>query len=90
MASENSRPDWILEDGRPDRESVPLLMIVGNIQVLLENMLPCNGISLRRYDRGVVLVIHSDEDQKELHKELGFRTYSQKLDPGTVVEDNDE
>lgn len=89
MASEKSRPDWILEDGRPDRESVPLLMIVGNIQVLLENTLPCNGISLRRYDRGVVLVISSDEEQKEIQKELGFRTYSHKLDPGMIVEEDE-
>lgn len=65
------RPEWILEDGKPDRESVPLMMIVGNIDVLLENTVPCSAISLRRFDRGVVLVIHNGDH--EVMDAIGFK-----------------
>jgi hypothetical protein len=57
------------------RITVPLVMLDGNIDVLLNNTLPVEGISLRRYGpAGVVLTVHMSPEQKEHAKELGFRT----------------
>jgi hypothetical protein len=66
------------EDGGV-RLSVPLHMLQGNMEVLVElgkkhEYLPCNGIYLIEQDRGVVLVISSSPEQKKLWRKVGFRS----------------
>jgi len=62
---------------KQDRFSVPLYMIEGNMGVLLENTLNCEGISFKRYTppdsdaEGVVLMIHNAD--KEQAVEIGFQ-----------------
>jgi hypothetical protein len=68
-------------DGRESigdgRVSIPLQMLEGNLDVLLNNEIPVNFISLKRYeDAGVVLVVSMDAEQKEAARALGFRTTS--------------
>ena len=59
----------------PERVSIPLVMIEGNLEVLLEHDIPVTTISLRRIGpAGVVLTIHSTEEQKEVQRALGFQT----------------
>jgi hypothetical protein len=60
------------------RVAIPLVMIEGNMDILLENTIRCTGISLKRIisdefsGQAVVLTIH-DRD-KEQCAELGFQT----------------
>jgi hypothetical protein len=60
-----------------DRFSVPLYMIEGNMGILLENVVKCEGVSFRRYTppdsdmEGVVLVFHNAD--KEQAEKLGFQ-----------------
>lgn len=73
----------------PERFSVPLYMLGGNLEALLKandegRMIACNGISLRRYsvnsEQTVILVVSMNEDQKKFAKEHGFQTQSVKED----------
>jgi hypothetical protein len=58
-----------------DRVSVPLLMLDGNLDALLENEIPVQSIALARHGgNGVILRIKQTEEQKEEAKKLGFRT----------------
>lgn len=67
MASENENDDV--------RVSIPLHMLQGNMQCLLEHTIPCHAISLAHYgDAGVVLTISQTVEEREAAKELGFRT----------------
>lgn len=55
-----------------DRISVPLMMLKGNMEILLSNQIPCEGVSLRYHGgAGVVLVFHGAD--RERAAELGFR-----------------
>jgi hypothetical protein len=61
----------------PDRITVPLVMLPGNMDILLEHPIPCTAVSLVRYSQddmiseGVVLVLHNAD--KERAAELGFQ-----------------
>jgi hypothetical protein len=61
-----------------ERVSVPLVMLPGNMDVLLNHMIPVKGISLRKYasdyfpDLAVVLVTHGTD--KEIAEALGFKS----------------
>jgi hypothetical protein len=61
------------DDGRV---SIPLVMLDGNLDALLESVIPVEGISLKRHasGRGVVLVVNMTPDQKLAAKALGFKT----------------
>lgn len=58
-----------------DRVEIPLRMLAGNLEILLEHTLPCTGISLK-YDPetldGVLLMLHNVD--QETADRLGFRT----------------
>jgi hypothetical protein len=58
-----------------DRAIVPLVMLPGNMEILLENRIAVQGISLKwsdDYPNAVILVIHGvDKEQSEA---LGFQT----------------
>jgi hypothetical protein len=57
------------------RISVPLVMIEGNIDILLENRIPVEAVSLCRdedSENGVVLIMHGLD--REVAEELGFKT----------------
>lgn len=72
----------------PDgRVSIPLVMLEGNLDVLLNNTIPCTGISLVRHasGRGVVITINRTAEQREICEELGFRT-----GPNTLVALNED
>lgn len=63
------------EDRRPPRVSIPLMMLEGNLEALLENTIPVNGISLKRHGaNGVVLVVQMSDEQKVEARALGFST----------------
>lgn len=67
----------MLDDGRME---VPLRMIAGNIGILMEHSLPCQGISFRtdpKSDAALIIVIHGADH--EVCEELGFelREYGQ-------------
>lgn len=56
------------------REEVPLRMLKGNIGVLLNNVLPCKGISLKHdpySNNGVILTVYGVDH--EAVKELNFK-----------------
>jgi hypothetical protein len=62
-----------ITDVGDDRVSVPLMMLRGNLECLLENTLPVNGISLKWYGpAGVILVVHGVD--REVAEEIGFQT----------------
>lgn len=59
------------------RKEVPLRMFVGNMNVLLNNQVPCTHISLKwdeNSQEAVILMITATPEQKEIHDELGFTT----------------
>ncbi len=63
----------------PKRIEIPLVMLRGNMEILLNHKLPVNAISLawsEEYVNAVILVVHGVD--KEAAKELGFQT--QKVD----------
>jgi hypothetical protein len=65
----------------PERVSIPLEMIVGNLEVLLNNMLPVEEIGLSHHGvAGVVLTVRMNPEQKEIAKRLGFETRSIRED----------
>jgi hypothetical protein len=58
------------------RTHVPLRMRPENVQALLDNIIPCLGVSFKRdsnTDNGVILMFHWVEGQREKAIELGFR-----------------
>jgi len=60
---------------RTERHTVPLVMLAGNMQVLLNNTLPVQGISLKwseEFPEAVVLLVHGVD--REAADELGFQT----------------
>jgi len=63
-------------DESPDgRVSVPLRMFKGNIEVLLENKIPCLGVSFVRdpeHRNAIILVFHGTD--KEAAEKVGFKT----------------
>jgi hypothetical protein len=60
---------------RHQRETVPLEMLVDNLDALLSNTIECNSISLKRHGvAGVVLVIQMSPEQKKIALKKGFRT----------------
>lgn len=62
------------QDEGDGRVSVPLVMLDGNMQVLLDNVVPCAGISLKwspDHVNAVILVIHGPD--YEAAGELGFK-----------------
>lgn len=69
---------------KSDRFTVPLYMIEGNMSVLLENIVKCEGVSFRRYtppdsdEEGVVLVFHNADHEQA--KKLGFTFRSAEAD----------
>jgi hypothetical protein len=73
--------DLSAEEDDNVRVSVPLHMLQGNMDVLVglyeqSEWLPVSGISLKQHERGVVLMLHGDVEQKEEWAKLGFRTKS--------------
>lgn len=61
----------------PDRTEIPLRMLPGNIDVLLEQMLYVNAIGFRRDPdsaEGILLIVSMDDDQKKTAAEIGFKT----------------
>ena len=62
----------------PERIEIPLVMLRGNMEILLNNKLPVKAISLERseeYASAVILVVHGVD--QEVAKELGFQTKKQ-------------
>lgn len=66
-----------------ERYSVPLFQLPGNMEVLLNNVIPCSGISFKPYHLsdlddgdGVIMVFHFEHgtDQQEQAFALGLRT----------------
>ncbi len=61
--------------GDPERITIPLVMLPGNMEILLNNVVPCKGISLVRseeYVEAVVLTITGLDPVA--CEELGFKT----------------
>ena len=59
----------------PERIEIPLVMLRGNMEILLNNKLPVKAISLdwsEEYANAVILVVHGAD--QEVAKELGFQT----------------
>jgi hypothetical protein len=64
-----------MDDGRV---SVPLVMIDGNMDILLNHLVPCKGVSLRwseDHAHAVVLVLHGADQEAADH--LGFQLRDQ-------------
>jgi len=58
-----------------DRVSIPLMMLRGNLECLLDNEIEVTSISLRRHDvDGVVLIINATPGQSIENEKKGFRT----------------
>jgi hypothetical protein len=63
-----------------DRISIPLIMLDGNMETLLEKSIPVASISLRKVEgvshlpSVILMVSFVNEEQKEAARELGFRT----------------
>lgn len=61
----------------PERVEIPLSLLKGNMDILLQNKVPCNSIHLIRDPNtanGVLLMIGFASGQKEVAHELGFKT----------------
>ena len=59
----------------PERIEIPLVMLPGNMQVLLNNQLSVQAISLKwseEYPNAVVLLVHGVDQEQAA--ELGFQT----------------
>lgn len=64
-----------IEDAGDDRVSIPLCMLRGNMELLLEKTVPCEGVSLSWYEEaGVVLQFHGSPEHHAAWAEMGFRT----------------
>jgi len=64
-----------VEPDEPERVTVPLVMLPGNMQVLLNNQLHVAAISLKwseEFPNAVVLLVHGVD--REQAAELGFQT----------------
>lgn len=79
MPKEIEEIDLAAEDDENIRVSVPLHMLQGNMDVLLAGELPVEGIQLKHHDRGVILIVSGSPEQKEVWKQMGFRTTQGKL-----------
>lgn len=66
----------LVENVGQDRVSVPLVMLEGNFECLLENQVPCTSIQLRYHEkmRGVILMVGGQEAFREEWDKVGFRT----------------
>jgi len=59
----------------PERISIPLVMLPGNLECLLENDINVESISLEHHENnGVILTVRMNPVQKAEAKRLGFRT----------------
>lgn len=57
------------------RVSIPLMMLDGNLDCLLNNHIEVETISIGRYgEAGVVLMVTMNEKQKEKAAAVGFKT----------------
>jgi hypothetical protein len=64
-----------LKEPEDDRVEIPLVMLRGNMDCLLNNIVPVNGISLRwskDHVNAVILVVHGIDH--EVAVKLGFKT----------------
>lgn len=62
-----------------ERVRVPLAMLKGNMELLLEETVPVNGISLRWANEGdpdqeIILVLHFGPGERENAHAMGFKT----------------
>jgi len=63
------------DEASDGRVNVPLRMFRGNIEILLENRIPCQGVSFMRdpeYRNAIILVFHGTD--KEVADSVGFKT----------------
>lgn len=64
-----------------DRVSIPLYMLRGNMETLLENEIEVQTIQLKWYGpKGVVLTVVTSDEQEERNQAKGFRTRKLRLD----------
>jgi len=63
----------------PDRVAVPLVMLPGNMEVLLNNRIDVSGVSLVPHDgtvvsgEAVVLMFHFRDEERELAIQAGMK-----------------
>lgn len=59
------------------RVDVPLRMIQSNIETMVDNAIPCNGVSFRWAEDAaiptLVLIFHQDPEQRAKAEELGMK-----------------
>lgn len=66
--------DIKIEDLGDGRISIPLMMISGNMDILLDNKVECEAVSLTRYGQGgVVLQFHFGPGQRQVAIEKGMK-----------------
>lgn len=64
-----------MDDSDDTRVNIPLMLLKGNMDALLENEIECNSITLKWYGgNAVVLTLNMSPEQKEAALKLGFRT----------------
>lgn len=62
-----------------ERVSIPLVMLKGNMESLLEHSIPVQSISLKHYgNAGVVLLVSQTPEQKADSVRTGFKTVNIK------------